>query len=192
MNMLTPVKASVVTREYVLCPHCGEGDFNVSHLESGLRFGPWYCDDCGGSFVGQRQLDGTFEIELRTERKITTVDVLVLNPQDKPVYFVVEGMRFEGVVSVGERLRQAAERMTGRPTPPEEPRDEAESKRFFYEEHSCPTNWLEPIMVYHDGDDDPHGLIEFVRSVDSSSLPPDESYGPNDRDRAIVALIEST
>lgn len=40
---------------------------------------------------------------------------------------------------------------------------------FFYEEHSCPTNWLRQCAsVIEDGDNDPHGFLKFVRSVDVS------------------------
>lgn len=183
--------AVTFTREYFRCPHCGKGEHSASHLGVGQPFGPWYCDECGGSFVGKREADGRIALELRDERKVTTVDVLVLQPQDKPVFFVVEGMRFEGL-TVAQRLRAAAEKVAGQPiTTAIDERDETEHKSFYYESHSCPTNWLKPVMVYHDGDPDPHGLIEFVGFVDSSTLPADESWGPNDRDRAIVALVES-
>ena len=159
-----------VSREFIKCPHCGIGEDSVGHIQSGQSFGPWFCDACGGSYTGQRGPDGRLQVELYGDRKIATVDVLVLRPQAQPVYFVVEGARYVG----GKPPSFGIE----------------ESKRFYYEEHSCPTNWLRPIMVYHEQDDDPHGLIEFVRSVDADTLPADEPVGPNDRDRAVVGLIE--
>jgi|SRR6185369_1883682 len=40
------------------------------------------------------------------------------------------------------------------------------NKAFFFQEHSCPTNWLKDVVaVIEDGNDDPHGVLEFVRSV---------------------------
>lgn len=167
------MKATLRTRTVTvfLCPHCGKGEHSAAHLPAGATFGPWYCRECGGSFSGVIGADGDISLALERERKVPTLDVLVLPPQAKPVYFVVEGMRFTG----GRRTVD----------------DEAESKRFFYESHSCPTNWLRPEMLYHDGDADPHGLIEFVRSVDADSVPPDEDHGPNDHDAALVRLIES-
>jgi hypothetical protein len=42
-----------------------------------------------------------------------------------------------------------------------------DNDRYFYEEHSCPTNWFKDIVgVIENGDEDPHGFLEFVRAVD--------------------------
>lgn len=39
-------------------------------------------------------------------------------------------------------------------------------RRYFYEEHSCPTNWLgHCVAIIEAGDRDPHGFLSFVRSV---------------------------
>lgn len=166
--------ADIKMKPHIVCPSCGNADgFGCGHILAypiGRRFGPWYCDSCGHAIDGTRTADG-IDIEMRPERKVTTVDVLVLKPQQKPVYFVVEGMRFEG----------------WRDHDPS--RDHADHARYFYESHSCPTNWLKPVMVYFDGDADPHGLIEFVATRDDATFPPDENHGPNDRDRAFVDFI---
>ena len=39
-----------------------------------------------------------------------------------------------------------------------------EAKRYYYEEHTCPTNYLRAEMVIEADtmDDDPHGIFEFV------------------------------
>lgn len=54
---------------------------------------------------------------------------------------------------------------------------EQHAKQFYYEEHSCPTNWLEPEVMAIGGDLDPHGAIQYVRHIDDASLPPDEMPG---------------
>lgn len=42
-----------------------------------------------------------------------------------------------------------------------------ENDRYHYEEHSCPTNWLTEIVgVIENGDEDPHGFLEFVKAID--------------------------
>jgi hypothetical protein len=56
-------------------------------------------------------------------------------------------------------------------------------QRYFFEEHSCPTNWLkECVMVIKDGDCDPHGFLSFVRAVD---VPEDFDTGEDDKVAAL-------
>lgn len=96
-------------------------------------------------------------------------DLLVLPPQDKPVYFIVE-----------------------REDDPKYHQTDADRK-FSYESHSCPTNWLEPIYMVHDGCSDPHGLIRYVESRKESEMPNDEYHSsPNDLTCAFDDWIEST
>ncbi len=94
-------------------------------------------------------------------------DLLVLPPTDKPIYFIVER---------------------------EDNPDYREPShwKFAYESHSCPTNWLDPVHIVHDGDSDPHGLIRYIGTKLEADLPPDENWGPNDRDFAFDAWVEST
>lgn len=159
------------TTTYAVCPACGADAGSIDHLLGKDMQTWWYCDSCGQRYQLAFKSDGTVDITLARGRKITTMDVMVLKPQPKPVYFVVEGMRFEG-----ER--------------DDDDRDENESKQFLYEEHSCPINWLRPVLMSYDGDHDPHGVIEYVCYRDESELPPDENWGPNDRDMALISIIE--
>jgi hypothetical protein len=42
--------------------------------------------------------------------------------------------------------------------------DEDDSHRYYYNEGTCPTNYLGVLKVFDDeGDDDPHGIFEFVK-----------------------------
>lgn len=161
------------SKQVLPCPHCGKGDHDVDALPVGREVGPWYCKVCGLAFSLVRlPEDGTFEVTLRPEtRKVETLDLLMLPPQDQAVYFVVKGMRFED--------KKADPYVTDK-----------EHKAYYYDEHSCPTNWLAPEMVYYEGDSDPHGLIRFVATKDLSEFPPDEAHGPNDHDAAVEAFIE--
>lgn len=157
------------TKTYAVCPACEKDAGAIDHLLGQILSTRWYCQSCGQSYSLTFSADGTVEISLAVGRKVTTVDVLVLKPQEKPVYFVVDGMRFEGEGH--------------------DDREENDHKQFYYEEHSCPTNWFKPTMMYFDGDDDPHGVIEYVATRDDSDFPEDQAYGPNDRDRAVVEFI---
>lgn len=153
------MKARTYTQTYIHCPHCGEKGHRVDHLFGseqrghGTSFGPWYCDSCGGAFRGKILADNSLDLELLDDQKVETLDLLVLEPQDKPVYFVIRGMGFRKIGEVTD----------------------FENKEFFYESHSCPTNWLRDIerLVIED-DDDPHGLLRFVRSIDAASATPQE------------------
>jgi hypothetical protein len=40
-----------------------------------------------------------------------------------------------------------------------------ESRRFCYEQHTCPENWLRVALVCHKGDGDPHGAFKLVDAV---------------------------
>jgi hypothetical protein len=44
--------------------------------------------------------------------------------------------------------------------------EEAEHQTYYYNEHTCPTNWIRGIeAVIFEGDQDPHGVFHFVRAV---------------------------
>lgn len=142
------MKARTYTQTYLHCPHCGENGHRVDHLPRPASFGPWYCDSCGGSFRGRVLADESIDVELLDDMKVETLDLLCLPPQEKPVYFVIRGMGFR---KLGELTALS-------------------NKGFFYESHSCPTNWLRDIerLVIED-DDDPHGLLLHVRSIEMAS-----------------------
>lgn len=71
--------------------------------------------------------------------------LLKFDGKDGPVFFVIEHWPSEG-----------------------EANDEFQGHaRYFFEEHSCPTNWIGScVAVIKDGDSDPHGFLEFVRALD--------------------------
>lgn len=57
---------------------------------------------------------------------------------------------------------------------------------FYYESHSCPTNWIgDAVMISLNGDTDPHGFLRYVREVDRPDIP-DASM---EEDEALVALF---
>lgn len=151
-----------VTTTHAVCQHCGERLGAVDHLGHGRAWGPWYCDTCGGASRGV--VGGAVE-RVEDQRKVSTLALLRLDTATGPFWFIVEGMRFTH----------------SRPLVSEQ-----EDDRFFYEEHSCPTNWLKPLMVAHRGDTDPHGVIQFVRAVDKPASLPNDS---NDEDLMLEQLF---
>lgn len=154
------LKAKVVeeVRRKIECPFCGgQSSFDITHLKAGNSFGPWYCEECGSSIAGTIQSDGSVDVEPRKGTKTKTLDLLCLPPQDHPVYFVVSGINISSVDS-----------------------DTGDGKEYFYEEHACPRNWIDDVIeIISDGDNDPHGLFDFVASIpdtgtDSSSTTTEE------------------
>jgi hypothetical protein len=57
-----------------------------------------------------------------------------------PVYFIVEGVGHTNYGGI-------------------------EDNDYFYDEHSCPTNYVPVEAIFTPDDDDPHGVFEYVRTV---------------------------
>jgi hypothetical protein len=110
-----------------------------------MKFGPWHCHDCGRAFKGTVNAPDDVNLELSDEQQVRTLVLLKLEPQDKPVFFVVNHLRFP--------LAQSDF-------------TEDESARYFFEEHSCPTNFIPCTRIISEGDTDPHGLFSYVAQVD--------------------------
>lgn len=133
-----------VTTTYVVCPHCQKNSgCTLDHLiEKRIRtnWGPWYCKECGCGFTGTVSEIGKVAVEKYAGSFTRQLNLLCIPPQDKPIYLVTSD-------------RHPTDR-------------EWEGTRYYYEEHSCPTNWLKCIeLISINGDQDPHGLIRYIASV---------------------------
>lgn len=84
-----------------------------------------------------------------------TLVLLKIESTDGPIYFVIEGV-------------------STWPTPFHELQ---EGDEYFYEESTCPTNFIRIPMIFHDGDSDPHGLFEHVETVWMMDEYPGENPG---------------
>lgn len=147
------MKARLITHTHVACPNCGEEAGRVDHLFPQAPVSTsWYCDSCGREYAVKVNSPAEIEVEVRDGQHIDTHDLLMIPPRDTPVYFVVKGME----------LRRPGD------TP-----EDAGSKQYLYEEHSCPTNHVRCEAIISDGDEDPHGVFEFVRSVPSGDDEPE-------------------
>lgn len=169
-----PKKAAITsTKTYLHCPHCEkQTNSTVDHVgldksrKQTSSFGPWYCNHCGGSFLGKALEDGSIELTLLEDKMIVTHDLLMLPANlPHPVYMVMNGQRN----SVYEKAAADSD-------------EDVNDRSYFYESHSCPTNWIPNIVrMIYDGDTDPHGLIKFVRGVDSSKIFDGDQSGLNIR-----------
>jgi hypothetical protein len=128
---------------FIRCPECSKGEWRVDHLVGlGWRsFGPWYCDECGFGFTGAVLDDGTVRTRAHASRVVPTHVTLRL---EEPVTLVVKGMRF----------------IEGR----DQPDDPDEHDRYYYEEHTCPTNFLKCVVEVYgaNSEADPHGVCRYM------------------------------
>lgn len=137
-------KAKVITevKHYVECPYCSKSKSRVDHLfkeyGSGTSFGPWYCDECGGAYKGKTKGSDIFVEKLINQRK----DKCIVFLKNANVLLAVEGMYFDGDLDIDHLT-------------------------YYYDEHTCPTNYLrcEMVIDLDDGDSDPHGIFEFVGAI---------------------------
>lgn len=135
---------------FIKCPHCEEKSGRIDHLfdqRTIVRFGPWYCDKCGGEYDGNVDEDNNVTTSKRENKKIITLNLLKIEGKEKNILFIVEGMRF---------LK-------------DDPDDIQSNTQYFYNEHTCPTNYIGgDVLAIIDGiDTDPHGFAEFIRCVDA-------------------------
>ncbi|HVZ88069.1 MAG TPA: hypothetical protein VHG72_13945 [Polyangia bacterium] len=157
-----------VTKRHVVCPSCNKAAGTIDHMiEDAIRLGEpsricgWFCDRCGWEYAGTVYADGSATVEKTGKRKIETRVLLKLEPLKGDVFIEVEGMTFLGV---GETI---------------EGKDLIEDSRYYYEEHTCPTNYLRVVQELWEGDygHDPHGMF---RVVDVVPAPPEHTGVPID------------
>jgi hypothetical protein len=125
-------------------------------FKEGVEFETVYnCNSCEKTI--NFMVDPTGEVSIE-EYNVgnTTWDLIMLPPQTEPVFLVVSGRIY--------------------------PKKESEisdllDKSFWYDENTCPTNWIKDIeVVVSERDCDPHGLFQFVRSIVKRSDDPLDTF----------------
>lgn len=136
------VKTIIETKHFIECPHCQKDRKRIDHLFSvdgnEISFGPWYCDKCGFAYGGTVKGKEVF-IEKLNRR----VDKSIVFLKNENVLLCVRGLYFDGVHDI-------------------------ENDRYYYDEGTCPTNYMgnvEVVIDLKDGDADPHGIFKFVASI---------------------------
>jgi ribosomal protein L37AE/L43A len=141
------IKANIITEttHYIECPYCHKSKERIDHLfeentnRKETSFGPWYCDECGGSYEGVVRGQDVF-IKLNTNKRKDDSLVFLRNGN---VLLIVKGMYFDGDLDKGHQ-------------------------EYFYNEHTCPTNYFKSVEMVVDlktGDTDPHGIFEYVDAI---------------------------
>jgi hypothetical protein len=134
-------KAKLTLKLYIDCPHCGKKDGCIDHLLKNKKqsFGPWYCDSCGCAYKGEVTSENEVFVKKTNE---STSNCLVFLKKDN-IILLVKGICFNSDLNL-------------------------ENKEYFYNEYTCPTNYLkdvEKIIDIENKDDDPHGIFEFVHAI---------------------------
>lgn len=145
--------SSIIRHDFAICPWCETEGGRVDHLYGDrmpAKAGPWSCKECGNAYNILVRAAGDVDVTKTEGRGHTTraMALLKFDGKNGPVFFVMD----HGHYHSGE---------------PETDEEFQGHTRYFFEEHSCPTNWLhECVAVIQDGDTDPHGFLDFVRTVD--------------------------
>jgi hypothetical protein len=146
------MKAKLITKRYIVCPQCSkDSGSSADHLindairiDAPYSFGPWGCNCCKKQFKGTIDQVGNIEIEtVEGGEEVATLTLMVLPPLKHPMYFIVRSKVWadkDGKIDL--------------------------DKSYFYDIHTCPTNWIGDVgKIVVNGDDDPHGAFLHVRTI---------------------------
>jgi hypothetical protein len=147
------------TRLYANCPTCSRFAFRIDHLKIGQSV-TWACDKCGTQFDLVRQGDDDVCME-PTGKKNTPLCVTLVSDTVPPIEMKVNTWNYAHSQGYS-------------------PEEFFDHEKYFYEEHTCPTNWLREVeQMTCEGDHDPHGLFRFV-SVEPGHFKTPGTFGEDD------------
>ena len=141
------IQANINTKHFLVCPNCGEDISSVDHLPNRFQ-GRWSCSSCDKSFNFEfTRVDDCIVIMLEEAKEHAKKVLITLRSDAKPITLKVQGRVYSD--------------RNGNFDSEEE---QIEDKRYYYDEHTCPINYLDQVVKIIDGngDDDPHGVFKFV------------------------------
>lgn len=132
------------TKSYIACP-CGEGEWRAPTQVPLRSSYTWFCDGCGILFTIKPLENGTFDLTANDQRK---QKILATLESGGPVRVVIEGIVFSHKDGAFDSQLEQYNKL-----------------QFFYDEHTCPTNWTANIVQMIDPadeeDKDPHGIFKL-------------------------------
>lgn len=140
------------TRHFFTCTNCDDQTkHRVDHILKVAMshgrvqsFGPWACRSCQMQYSGVITPYGQMDV---TQMEAPAV------PMDK-CYVLLRHQPEAGIEPLVVILNTHLSR---------DLRQNPDHLSYFYDEHTCPKNWLREVEVLSWGEDpDPHGLFEFV------------------------------
>jgi hypothetical protein len=134
---------------YISCPSCRDGSWRADQLNVGFVT-TWSCQECGNEATIRRISESDFEVTPN-------------GMKDTPVVVTLQSIT-EPKITVRLNTRKWSHSRN------DTPEEYAEHQRFFYNMHTCPTNWIKQVEeITFENDRDPHGVFEFV-SVEDGRL----------------------
>ncbi len=131
---------------HVPCPGCLDKHHRADQLTIGQST-RWSCDTCHTEFNIKRVSESDFETGM-TGRKETPITVTLQSITEPKITLKLNTWKYAHSQNDSEE-------------------DFRENSRYFYDEHTCPTNWTRDIVqIEFKGDRDPHGVFEFVSVKD--------------------------
>jgi len=155
--------AVAVTVWRPICPHCGKD----SHVSLEGRFNSQPKDD---AMYGCecRACHKNFDVVWSHEKQELTLPPRTTN-NAIPILILVSLETFDRQARKRLYLVVKSDRY-GDPDAVINHQEEWEHRRYFYEEHTCPTNFVRVKQFLIDGDDDPHGIFEFHDFADMKDV----------------------
>jgi hypothetical protein len=166
------------------CPKCDDvflkipvdelAGFRERQVKGSSTRQSWQCGGCLTQLMFDFESD-TIQIleEGHPGSSSKNLVLLKLVPTDKPIYLLVEGYTHYD--------------KHGKYNP---------DQSYFYNEHTCPTNYLQSVLKIYEGDDgDPHGLFQFVRNarmtdvLEKLNLTADELLSGNEHHHLLTSHI---
>lgn len=150
-----PIKVTTTQRTYFTCPHCEQHRFSLvdSHRNGSFK---WGCDVCSTDWnivIGDSLSDVTLSVNAKPTMGAKTIHgytLLKYRGGGRPQFIVVDGM---------DHYREGEDEM-----------DRRHNREYYYNEHTCPTNFLNVEHITFNGDYDPHGIYAFVRFVSNEDI----------------------
>lgn len=140
---------------HIPCPSCLDGKWRADQLAIGQST-VWSCQECHNEASIKRINENDFETTSRG-RKDTPVTVTLQSITEPRITLKLNTWKYAH--SQNDSLE-----------------DYESHQRYFYDEHTCPTNWTRDIVeIIFQSDHDPHGVFEFVSIEDGHMI--DNPYG---------------
>lgn len=147
------MRVQAKTKLFVSCPSCLEGSTRADHLNIGQLAGPWSCESCREYYTIVRINESDFELT-PTGKYQTPITVTLQSDTVPPITLKLNTWKY------GHSQNDT-------------PEEFFRHSEYYYNEHTCPTNWTREIkQIIFEGDKDPHGVFKFV-SVEDGHLADD-------------------